>query len=156
MSGGTLGPFPTDAAWGATRGFFENLTVGTGGLDLLALHLAPLPLPSEGRWTVAAWSGKAVISRLQWARRAIKLNRGTWPCGSEPALGAVRSAMGQRASGRQPTEHPLAARKALLRRPFRLPSRTPTADVFILFKTFYMFSLRYIYVAFFLSKTLPS
>lgn len=60
------GPFPTDAAWGATRGFFENLTVGTGGLDVFALHLAPSPLPSAQRWEVEAWSGKAVIGRLQW------------------------------------------------------------------------------------------
>lgn len=30
--GARWGPFPTDAAWGATRGLFENLTVGVGGL----------------------------------------------------------------------------------------------------------------------------
>ena len=30
------GPFPTDAAWGVTRGFFENLTVGARVLDLPA------------------------------------------------------------------------------------------------------------------------
>lgn len=30
------GPFPTDAAWGPTRGLFENLTVGVRGLGLPA------------------------------------------------------------------------------------------------------------------------
>lgn len=30
------GPFPTDAAWGVTRGLFENLAVGAGGLELPA------------------------------------------------------------------------------------------------------------------------
>lgn len=36
VSGDALGAVLTDAAWGVTRGFFENLTVGVRVLDLPA------------------------------------------------------------------------------------------------------------------------
>lgn len=93
-AGARWGPFPTDAAWGATRGIFENLTVGVGGLDLPAAvppghytwHPLRPPRPrSAQRWRVEAWSGKAVTNRLRGARRAVKLEH--WHvalCQSEP------------------------------------------------------------------------
>lgn len=137
--GARWGPFPTDAAWGATRGIFENLTVGVWGPEFTRrvatgpLHLVSSPLPSAQRWRVEAWSGQAVISRLQWARCVVNLKHWHVALPKDDSRGNVQGSTAVRYMRFRLYNrgHPLAIQEALPGCPLSL-SVLLTTDSYIL------------------------